>query len=121
MRACRFVREADEAVCIGPAPARESYLAQEKLLQPRPGKLGAAAIHPGYGFLSENADFAEAVVDAGLVWIGAPAAAIRAMGRKDAAKKLMLDAGVPVTPGYLGEDQSAERLQLEAAGSAIPC
>jgi len=114
-----FVREADEAVCIGPAPAHESYLAHEKLLAVAK-QARAAAIHPGYGFLSENADFAEAVVDAGLVWIGAPAAAIRAMGRKDAAKQLMLDAGVPVTPGYLGEDQSAERLQIEAARIGYP-
>ena len=101
-----FVREADEAICIGAAPASESYLAQGKLLAAA-RRTGAAAIHPGYGFLSENAEFAEAVVDAGLVWIGAPPAAIHAMGRKDAAKRLMLAAGVPVIPGYLGEDQSA--------------
>src|ERR1700744_66510 len=100
-----FVREADEAVCIGPAPARESYLRQDKVLEAAKAT-GAEAIHPGYGFLSENADFAEAVVAAGLVWVGAPPASIRAMGLKDAAKKLMKAAGVPVTPGYLGEDQS---------------
>ena len=108
-----FVREADQAVSIGGAPARESYLVQEKLLAAAK-QAGAASIHPGYGFLSENAEFAEAVIDAGLVWIGAPAAAIRAMGRKDAAKKLMIDAGVPVTPGYLGEDQSAKRLRTRS-------
>ena len=108
-----FVREADQAVSIGPAPPRDSYLVQEKLLAAAK-QTGAAAIHPGYGFLSENADFAEAVIGAGLVWIGAPAAAIRAMGRKDAAKKLMIDAGVPVTPGYLGEDQSAKRLRTRS-------
>ncbi|MEO8466403.1 MAG: biotin carboxylase N-terminal domain-containing protein [Gammaproteobacteria bacterium] len=114
-----FVREADEAVCIGTAPARESYLAQEKVLAAAL-RAGAAAIHPGYGFLSENADFAEAVVAAGVVWIGAPAAAIRAMGQKDAAKRLMMDAGVPVTRGYLGEDQSAERLRIEADRIGYP-
>jgi 3-methylcrotonyl-CoA carboxylase alpha subunit len=114
-----FVREADEAVCIGAAPANESYLAQEKILAAAK-QTRAAAIHPGYGFLSENAQFAAAVVDAGFVWIGAPAAAIRAMGRKDAAKRLMLDAGVPVIPGYLGEDQSAERLQIEADKLGYP-
>ena len=69
---------------------------------------GAEAIHPGYGFLSENADFAQAVIDAGLIWVGPKPDSIRAMGLKDAAKKLMAEAGVPVTPGYLGEDQSPE-------------
>ena len=107
------VREADEAVLIGPAPARESYLAAAKAT-------GAEAIHPGYGFLSENADFAEAVMAAGLVWIGPPPAAIRAMGLKDAAKSLMIAAGVPVTPGYLGEDQSPDRLQKEADAIGYP-
>jgi 3-methylcrotonyl-CoA carboxylase alpha subunit len=114
-----FVREADEAICIGAAPAGESYLAQGKLLAAA-RRTGAAAVHPGYGFLSENAEFAAAVIDAGLVWIGAPPAAIHAMGRKDAAKKLMLAAGVPVTPGYLGEDQSTERLQIEAGTIGYP-
>jgi len=114
-----FVREADEAVCIGPAPARESYLDQARILAAA-RHTGAEAIHPGYGFLSENADFAEAVAAAGLVWVGAPPAAIRAMGLKDAAKALMEKAGVPVTPGYLGEDQSAERLQGEADRIGYP-
>ena len=77
---------------------------------PRRRQTGAEAIHPGYGFLSENADFAQAVIDAGLIWVGPPPASIRAMGLKDAAKKLMDEAGVPVTPGYLGEDQAPERL-----------
>ena len=98
-----FVREADDALCIGPAPARESYLVQSKILDAARAT-GAEAIHPGYGFLSENADFAEAVEAAGLVWVGAPASSIRAMGLKDAAKKLMVAAGVPVTPGYMGEN-----------------
>jgi propionyl-CoA carboxylase alpha chain/3-methylcrotonyl-CoA carboxylase alpha subunit len=113
------VREADEAVLIGPAPARESYLVGDKVLAAAKAT-GAEAIHPGYGFLSENADFAEAVMAAGLVWIGPPPAAIRAMGLKDAAKKLMIEAGVPVTPGYQGEDQSLETLTTEAARIGYP-
>jgi 3-methylcrotonyl-CoA carboxylase alpha subunit len=114
-----FVREADEAVCIGPAPARESYLDQAKILAAAK-QTGAEAIHPGYGFLSENADFAEAVIAAGLIWVGAPPAAIRAMGLKDAAKALMAKAGVPVTRGYLGEDQADDRLKSEADEIGYP-
>ncbi len=114
-----FVREADTAVCIGPAPARASYLDQAKILGAA-RETGAAAIHPGYGFLSENAEFAEAVIAAGLVWVGAPPAAIRAMGLKDAAKARMMAAGVPVTPGYLGDDQSPERLRAEADAIGYP-
>jgi len=114
-----FVREADEAVCIGPAPARESYLDQGKILAAA-RETEAEAVHPGYGFLSENADFAQAVIDAGLIWVGAPPAAIRAMGLKDAAKALMVKAGVPVTPGYLGEDQAPERLRAEADEIGYP-
>ena len=113
------VREADAAVLIGPPPARESYLVAEKILAAAK-ETGAAAIHPGYGFLSENAAFAEAVAAAGLVWVGPPPAAIRAMGLKDAAKSLMIKAGVPVTPGYLGEDQSETRLQSEADAIGYP-
>jgi 3-methylcrotonyl-CoA carboxylase alpha subunit len=113
------VREADEAVHIGPSPARESYLVGDKIIAAAKAT-GAEAIHPGYGFLSENADFAEAVEAAGLVWVGPKAASIRAMGLKDAAKKLMMEAGVPVTPGYLGEDQAPERLQAEADSIGYP-
>ena len=102
------VREADEAVHIGPSPARESYLVGEKIIAAAKAS-GAEAIHPGYGFLSENAGFAQAVIDSGLVWIGPKPESILAMGLKDAAKKLMTEAGVPVTPGYLGEDQSLRR------------
>jgi 3-methylcrotonyl-CoA carboxylase alpha subunit len=108
------VREADHAVRIGASPARESYLDQAKVLAAAKSS-GADAIHPGYGFLSENAAFAEAVIVAGLIWVGPPASSIRAMGLKDAAKKLMAEAGVPTTPGYLGEDQSPEHLEAEAA------
>lgn len=114
-----FVREADEAVCIGPAAARESYLVQAKILDAARATR-AEAIHPGYGFLSENAEFAEAVEAAGLVWVGAPPHAIRAMGLKDAAKALMIEAGVPVTPGYLGEDQDPARLKAEADRIGYP-
>ncbi|AHG48306.1 3-methylcrotonyl-CoA carboxylase subunit alpha (plasmid) [Rhizobium leguminosarum bv. trifolii CB782] len=114
-----FVREADEVIAIGPSPARESYLSQERILEAA-RKTGAAAIHPGYGFLSENAEFAEAVEMAGIIWVGAPPAAIRAMGLKDAAKELMRAAGVPVTPGYLGPDQSEARLTAEAEAIGYP-
>jgi 3-methylcrotonyl-CoA carboxylase alpha subunit len=118
-RQALHVREADEAVHIGASPARESYLVGEKILVAARAS-GAEAIHPGYGFLSENADFAEAVEAAGLVWVGPKAASIRAMGLKDAAKKLMQQAGVPVTPGYLGEDQAPERLQAESEAIGYP-
>ena len=113
------VRMADEAVHIGASPARESYLVGERIIAAA-REAGAEAIHPGYGFLSENADFAQAVIDAGLVWVGPKPGSIRAMGLKDAAKKLMADAGVPVTPGYLGADQSPERLKAEAEAIGYP-
>ena len=114
-----FVREADEAVCIGTAAATDSYLRQDRLLDAA-RTTGADAIHPGYGFLSENAEFAEAVIAAGLVWVGASPASIRAMGLKDAAKERMIAAGVPVTPGYLGADQTPSRLQEEANAIGYP-
>jgi 3-methylcrotonyl-CoA carboxylase alpha subunit len=113
------VRMADEAVHIGPSPARESYLVGEKIIAAAQST-GAEAIHPGYGFLSENADFAQAVIDAGLIWVGPKPDSIRAMGLKDAAKKLMADAGVPVTPGYLGEDQDPKHLKKEADAIGYP-
>jgi 3-methylcrotonyl-CoA carboxylase alpha subunit len=113
------VREADTAVHIGPPPARESYLVQQKILDAAKAT-GAEAIHPGYGFLSENAKFADAVKAAGLIWVGPPASSILAMGLKDAAKKLMSEAGVPVTPGYLGEDQNEKTLESEAAKIGYP-
>src|SRR5882724_11489985 len=113
------VRQADEAVHIGPSPARESYLVGEKIIAAAKATK-AEAIHPGHGFLSENADFAQAVIDAGLIWVGPKPDSIRAMGLKDAAKKLMDAAGVPTTPGYLGEDQDPGRLQAEADGIGYP-
>ncbi len=113
------VREADDAVHIGPSPARESYLVGDTIIAAAK-QTGAEAIHPGYGFLSENADFAQAVIDAGLIWVGPKPDSIRAMGLKDAAKARMIAAGVPVTPGYLGEDQSPARLQTEADAIGYP-
>jgi 3-methylcrotonyl-CoA carboxylase alpha subunit len=113
------VRSADESVHIGPSPAAESYLVGAKIIAAAT-QTGADAIHPGYGFLSENADFAQAVLDAGLVWVGPKPASIRAIGLKDAAKQLMRAAGVPVTPGYDGSDQSVERLTKEAETIGYP-
>ena len=113
------VRMADEAVHIGPSPARESYLVGEKIIAAAKATK-AKAIHPGYGFLSENADFAQAVIDAGLIWVGPKPDSIRAMGLKDAAKTLMANAGVPVTPGYHGEDQSPAVLKMEANAIGYP-
>ncbi|RYY45780.1 MAG: ATP-grasp domain-containing protein, partial [Sphingomonadales bacterium] len=113
------VRSADEAVHIGASPARDSYLVGDRIIAAAK-QTGAQAIHPGYGFLSENAEFAEAVQAAGLIWVGPNPDSIRAMGLKDAAKKLMHDARVPVTPGYLGEDQSPDRLQSEADRIGYP-
>ncbi|HEV2747454.1 MAG TPA: acetyl/propionyl/methylcrotonyl-CoA carboxylase subunit alpha [Allosphingosinicella sp.] len=113
------VREADAAVHIGASPARESYLVGEKIIAAAK-QTAAEAIHPGYGFLSENAKFAEAVIDAGLIWVGPKPHSIRAMGLKDAAKKLMDEAGVPTTPGYFGEDQDPGRLQKEADAIGYP-
>jgi 3-methylcrotonyl-CoA carboxylase alpha subunit len=113
------VRQADEAVHIGASPARESYLVGEKIIAAALATK-AEAIHPGYGFLSENAEFAQAVIDAGLIWVGPRPASITAMGLKDAAKKLMAAAGVPVTPGYMGEDQSPDLLAAKAGMIGYP-
>jgi 3-methylcrotonyl-CoA carboxylase alpha subunit len=113
------VQLADEAHPIGPAAARESYLRAEHIIAVAKAA-GAEAIHPGYGFLSENADFAEACAVAGLVFVGPPAAAIRAMGSKAESKALMLAAGVPVVPGYHGADQSDAHLASEAARIGFP-
>ncbi len=113
------VRQADEAVHIGASPARESYLVGAKIIAAAKAS-GAEAIHPGYGFLSENAEFAQSVIDAGLVWVGPAPASITAMGLKDAAKALMEAAGVPVTPGYLGANQDPAHLAQEAAKIGYP-
>jgi 3-methylcrotonyl-CoA carboxylase alpha subunit len=113
------VREADEAVAIGPAPARESYLRSDAIIEAAL-RTGAEAIHPGYGFLSENDQFAESCVQAGLVFIGPPASAIRAMGSKSAAKALLQQTGVPLVPGYHGEEQSPAFLQQQADRIGYP-
>lgn len=113
------VREATQAVHIGPAAASESYLVHAKLLDAA-AKTGADAIHPGYGFLSENAGFARAVIIAGLTWVGPPVAAMEVMGLKDTAKAAMKKAGVPITPGYQGNDQSLVRLERAAQQIGYP-
>jgi 3-methylcrotonyl-CoA carboxylase alpha subunit len=113
------VRQADEAVHIGASPARESYLVGEKIIAATLSTK-AEAIHPGYGFLSENAEFAQAVINAGLTWVGPRPASITAMGLKDAAKTLMAEAGVPVTPGYMGENQDPAFLSERAAEISYP-
>ncbi len=113
------VQQADEAVRIGPPPAAESYLDIQAILAAARAT-GADAVHPGYGFLSERAEFAEACANAGLVFIGPPPSAIRAMGDKSLAKRRMIDAGVPCAPGYLGEDQSDQRLAAEAQRLGLP-
>src|ERR1700761_5997558 len=113
------VQMADEAVRIGPAPVGESYLRADVILAAAK-QTGAEAVHPGYGFLWENAEFAEACAAAGIVFVGPPASAIRAMGLKDRAKALMQKAGVPVVPGYLGDNQSADDLAREAGRIGYP-
>jgi acetyl/propionyl-CoA carboxylase alpha subunit len=113
------VSMADQAVHIGASPATASYLNIDALIAAARAA-GADAVHPGYGFLSERADFALACVDAGLVFIGPPPAAIRAMGDKASAKRLMQAAGVPCAPGYLGEDDSDEQLAAEADKLGLP-
>lgn len=113
------VAEADEAYRIGSAPAAESYLRIDAILDAC-ARSGAEAVHPGYGFLSENAGFAEACEKAGLIFVGPPASAIRAMGLKDAAKALMEKASVPVVPGYHGENQDADFLGQQAERIGYP-
>jgi len=115
----RHVEMADEAVRIGPAPVAESYLLGDRIIEAAQ-RTGAQAIHPGYGFLSENPDFVEKVEAAGLIFVGPPASAIRAMGLKDAAKAAMEKAGVPVVPGYHGDRQDADFLADEAEKIGYP-
>ena len=115
----KHVAVCDESVLIGPAPAKESYLRADKIIEVALAT-GAQAIHPGYGFLSENEDFAEACAAAGLVFIGPPASAIRAMGSKSAAKALMEKADVPLVPGYHGDTQDADFLQAQADKIGYP-
>ncbi len=117
--AAPHVQMADEAVHIGPAAAADSYLNAAALLHAAQ-RTGADAVHPGYGFLSERADFAQACADAGLVFIGPPPSAIRAMGSKALAKQRMQQAGVPCAPGYLGEEQDDTALQAHAQQLGLP-
>jgi len=115
----RHVRVADEAYHLGPPPAAESYLDIAKIIA-LARRVGAEAVHPGYGFLSENAAFAQGCVDAGLIFVGPPASAIRAMGSKSASKAAMAAVGVPVAPGYHGADQSPQALMAEAQRVGFP-
>ncbi|HEY7739045.1 MAG TPA: biotin carboxylase N-terminal domain-containing protein, partial [Steroidobacteraceae bacterium] len=118
-RGARHVRLADEAVCIGPPPARDSYLNAATVIEAARATR-ADAVHPGYGFLSENAEFAGACAAAGIVFVGPTPAAIRAMGLKHEAKAIVSAAGVPIVPGYMGDDQSPARLAQEAARVGFP-
>jgi len=113
------VRLADEAYCVGPAPAGESYLNAARILE-LASESRAAAIHPGYGFLAENAGFAQACRDAGVIFVGPPPEAILRMGSKSEARRLMAAAGVPVLPGYDDADQAPERLVAEASRLGFP-
>jgi geranyl-CoA carboxylase alpha subunit len=117
--AALHVKLADTAMRIGPAAATDSYLSIESILAAAKAS-GATAIHPGYGFLSENAKFAQAVADAGLVFVGPPPAAVEVMGDKARAKRRMIEAGVPCVPGYEGEDQSAKAFASVAAKVGFP-
>ena len=118
-RDAAHVAAADTALCIGPAPARESYLDIPKIIDAA-RRLGADMVHPGYGFLSENASFAQACEEVGLIFVGPPVSAIEAMGSKAGAKALMVEADVPVVPGYQGEDQGLDTLVAEAARIGYP-
>jgi 3-methylcrotonyl-CoA carboxylase alpha subunit len=118
-RQAPHVRMADEAVRIGPGPASDSYLRMDRILEAA-RRTGAAAVHPGYGFLSENAEFAQACLDAGLVWVGPSPEAMRKIGDKASAKALAEQVGVPVLPGYHGEEQAADRLSREAEQIGYP-
>src|SRR6185437_2397776 len=118
-RTALHVRLADEAVHIGPSPAAQSYLSSARLIAAARTS-GADCVHPGYGFLSENAEFAQSCHDAGIVFVGPPPAAIRAMGLKDRAKALMEKAGVPVVSGYHGERQEPKFLKQKAYELGYP-
>ena len=115
----QHVREADQSVCIGPAPVAESYLQVDAILEAA-AQTGADCIHPGYGFLSENQAFASACEARSIEFIGPPNAAIEVMGDKARAKRAMIEAGVPCVPGYQGDDQSVETLVAEANKIGMP-
>jgi len=113
------VQLADEAYCIGPAPSAESYLRMDKIIEVC-HRTGAQAVHPGYGFLSENAKFAERLSQEGIVFIGPPASAIVSMGSKSESKTIMSAVGVPVVPGYHGTNQDPDHLLNEAKHIGFP-
>lgn len=115
-----FARAADRSLLIGPSPSSESYLCMDKILDAA-ARTRAEAIHPGYGFLAENADFADAVVDAGLIWIGPPSSAIRSMGDKLEARRIMADAKVPVVPGteVVADDAASIKAICESMGYPV--
>ncbi|XP_068209370.1 methylcrotonoyl-CoA carboxylase subunit alpha, mitochondrial-like [Palaemon carinicauda] len=113
------VAMADEAYHIGPAASQESYLRADKILNIAKCS-GAQAVHPGYGFLSENVEFAEVCAKEGIIFVGPPASAIRDMGIKSTSKKIMSEAGVPIIGGYHGDDQSDSRLREEAEKIGFP-
>ncbi|NDV89995.1 acetyl-CoA carboxylase biotin carboxylase subunit [Alteromonas sp. 345S023] len=115
----RHVAMADEAVLLGPAPSKDSYLKGDKILA-KAKALNVDAIHPGYGFLSENAEFAKACQQQGVIFVGPPASAIEAMGSKSAAKRIMQEAGVPLVPGYHGDDQDEATLKASADEMGYP-
>ncbi len=116
----KHVAVCDEAVLIGPAAAKESYLRADKIIEVALAT-GAQAIHPGYGFLSENSEFAEACAKNGIAFIGPPASAIEAMGSKSAAKSLMEKANVPLVPGYHGDSQDADFYTVRLIALDIRC
>jgi len=113
------VKKADEAVYIGPSPSKDSYLKMDNIIAAAK-QTGAQAIHPGYGFMSENVEFAQACVDNKITFIGPPVEAIEAMGSKSAAKEIMTDAGVPLVPGYHGEEQAPEFLKQQSVAIGYP-
>ena len=115
----RHVREADISVSLGGAKPADSYLLMDKIIAAAKAS-GAQAVHPGYGFLSENASFARKLHEAGLIFLGPPASAIDAMGSKSAAKALMEQAGVPLVPGYHGEAQDLETFRVAAERIGYP-
>ena len=113
------VKLADEAICIGPPEPAASYLDADKIIRAA-RDLGADAIHPGYGFLAESAEFAEACAEAGLAFVGPPASAMRRLGAKIDAKMLAVEAGVPIVPGYFEKEASPETLLIEAKRIGFP-
>src|SRR5476649_2955985 len=118
-RAAMHVLYADEAMPVGPAPSRDSYLRIDRIIDAA-RRTGATLVHPGYGFLAENADFAQACADAGLTFVGPPVAAIRAMGSKTESRERMSAAGVPVVPGMLAPAKNATEIAAFGGKAGYP-